>query len=221
MKRSVTVTTVVLAAIAVLIGPADGAPKPSMIPLAWNLNVEIERPEPIEIYLPGEAKPKVFWYLRYKIINRTGEDQIFVPEFVLYTSTGQVLPAGRGIPASAFREIKSRHNQPLLEDMTGITGRIRQGIDNAKQGAAIWPDFDPEAGQFDIFVGGLSGETVEVNLPRPIVVVERDLKGNESKVTKKSLVLAKTLRLSYAIVGEAAARIRTPAKQLTKTWVMR
>jgi hypothetical protein len=125
------------------------------------------------------------------------------------------------VPSAVFDAIKQIYNDPLMKEMTDMTGKFLQGEDNAKEGVAIWTDFDPAAGAFDIFVGGLSGESAEVQLPVPVTVTEMDYTGQTRTVTKEKLVLTKTLQLSYAISGEAAARPRTKAKPTAKQWVMR
>lgn len=213
-----------LVVMSMCVGQAQTAPKPSIIPVSWQLEIKVERPQPIEVFFPGQAKPKLYWYLRYTLINNTGRDQIFVPNFLLYTETGQTILAGKKIPLLVFQNIKKRHNQPLLQTRTNMTGKILQGLDNAKQGVAIWPDFDPVAGKFDVFIGGISGETVEVTLPKPVVVTEKVISGNKritKKVRKSKVTLHKVLHISYSISGEAAARISTIVQILSKTWLMR
>ena len=86
---------------------------------------------------------------------------------------------------------------------------------------AIWPDFDPEAGSFDIFIGGLSGETFVVDLPKPVTITETEADGTVKQVKKTTLELSKTLRISYTVPGEASARIRVKAKMVSTAWIMR
>ena len=221
MKTGAAVIVLVLAAIGIGPRQARTAPKPSEIPLAWELGIKVAQPRSISIHIPQQGRSRVFWYLRYTVTNTTAEDQMYVPEFILYTDTGQALRAGRGIPSSVFRQIKSRHNDPLMRKMTEMTGTLRQGRDNAKSGVAIWPDFDPTARQFDVFVGSLSGETVRVKPPKPVTVTETDAGGREKKVTKNEVILAKTLRLHYELVGNAARRQETTLSALARSWVMR
>jgi hypothetical protein len=144
-----------------------------------------------------------------------------VPDFALYTDTGHLMRAGKKAPNVVFEAIKKRHNNPHLKDMVAITGKLLFGEDNAKDGVAIWRDFDPQAGAFDIFVGGLSGEILEIKLPKPITVTRTDDDGK--KVTKEvsMLRLTKTYHLRYKIPGEARARGRTLAKLISKKWIMR
>ena len=196
-------------------------PQPSIVPVSWQLEFDFKDPKPIILMLPGEKRPQTFWYMLFEVSNKTPTDQIFVPSFVMYTDSGHVQPAGKKVPTSVFRAILKRHNNPLLVNMVTISGRLLQGEDNAKEGVAIWPDFDPRSRQFDIFIGGLSGERAKVKLPAPIVVTETDDDGKVKKVTKTEIVLSKTLHLQYKLVGEAAARAENKPKLELKEWVMR
>ena len=222
------------AACAVSLGQAGGSPtgdpvvgkppKPALAPIQWELEIELDQLRAIPVTLTENGKPiqRLFWYLRYKVINRTEDDQNFVPEFVLYGGTGQLLRGDRHAPTSVFLEIKKLHNDPSLRTQTSITtGKILRGQDNARTGVAIWPDFDAKTGQIDIFIGGLSGETKSIDLPAPVQAVESDYKGQKKTVTRTSLLLAKTLHLRYEIPGEQAGRRKATPKLLKKEWVMR
>jgi len=221
--RLATAATITTAIIIMWAGGSEvvSAPKASEVPLTWQLDFEHGTPQAMRVKLPGRRRGEVFWYLRYTVTNNTGQEILFVPEFLLYTDTGQVVPAGQKVPTAVFKDIKKLVNEPLLRDMTGITGRLLQGADHAKDGVAIWKDFDPKSGAFDIFIGGLSGETAEIDPPVPVKVKELDSKGNELVVEKDKIVLTRTLNLQYKIVGEAAGRARKVPELLKKEWVMR
>ena len=207
--------------------PAEAAarpasyPVPLVVPLQWELKIDIEPLRCLPMRLPGEKADRLFWYLMYTVTNLGEEDHVFVPEFVMFTGTGQLTRTGHSVPSAVFDEIKKLHADPLLRTQTSVTRKILHGQDNAKSGAAIWPDFDPNAGTVDIFIGGLSGETKTLDLPKPVEVVETDWKGNHKTVTKDRLILTKTLHLRYLIPGEPASRRRTAPKLLMKEWVMR
>lgn len=220
MRYFAAATGIALLALApvVLSGPA---PKPGVVPVSWELEFSYQTPQMFTVALPGEDKARNYWYVLYKVTNRTGKDQIFVPDFVLYTDTGQILHAGEGVPAAIFTEIQKRHNDPLLVTLAAATGRLLQDEDNAKQSVAIWRDFDPQARGFDIFVGGLSGERAKVNLPVPVRVTVRGGRPQKVQVTRTELILSKTMQLSYKLPGEAEARARTTPELIKKQWVMR
>jgi len=108
-----------------------------------------------------------------------------------------------------------------LQSMAGMAGKILQGEDNAKSGVAIFRDFDPQTGTFDVFVGGLSGLTVIVDLPVEISVTQTDAFGKSREVKLSQLLLSRTLKLTYSVPGEPPLRIRQGAGLIEQTWVMR
>ena len=80
---------------------------------------------------------------------------------------------------------------------------------------------EENAGAVDIFIGGLSGETVVIDLPEPVQTVETNWRGVSRTVTRNKLILAKTLHLRYLIPGEKAARWRARPRLVRREWVMR
>lgn len=196
-------------------------PAPDVVPTTWEFKAEIDSLRSIQVRFPDRPRPELFWYLRYTVTNESTEDHTFVPEFILYTDTGQVVRAGTKVPTSVFQEISKRHNDPLQRSPTAMTGRLLVGEDNAKTGVAIWPDFDPAAGVIDIFIGGLSGETRTIALPKPIEVTEVDLKGERKTVTKDRLLLSKTLHVRFEVPGEASSRPHARPRLIKKEWVLR
>ena len=222
--------TVLAGALAVGVsgGQEGKAPVPLEVPAAWELGFDYQTPRPITVRLPGEKKATVFWYLLYTVTNQYREprtqqptEQIFVPDFALYTNTGQLLRAGKKTPNVVYEAIKKRHNNPHLKDMVSITGKLLFGEDNAKDGVAIWKDFDPKAGSADIFVGGLSGEIIEIQLPKPVKVTRMDHTGKTTTEEVSMLRLTKTLQLTYNVPGEVKARAHTRVVFVGKRWVMR
>ncbi|MFP3938052.1 MAG: hypothetical protein ACLFVW_06885 [Phycisphaerae bacterium] len=222
MKWNLAGVLAATAAVLMVGASAVSALEPSEVPTSWQLDFEYERPRPVELQLPGESRPRVYWVMLYTVTNNTGQDRIFVPDFVLYTDTGQMLHAGTDVPSRVFRRVKRIYNQPLLKDLSDITGKLLQGEDNARTGVAIWPDYDAQAGSFDIFVGGLSGESAEVTLPAPVTVTESDpLTGEMREIRKSQVVLSRTLRIRYSVPGEAAGRLNAPVRKERTDWVMR
>ena len=139
----------------------------------------------------------------------------------MYTDTGQTTVSNRRLPAGVQAGIKKRHNNPLLKEHTQIFGKLLFGKDNAKDGVAIWPDFDPKAGAIDVFVGGLSGETAVLTVPRPVPVTETDKSGVEITKVSYKIILHKSLRLSFSVKGETGNRTYTKAKLTARKWVLR
>ena len=199
----------------------DPFPTPKVVPLHWELQVEIGKLRPISVRLAGQEEDQIFWYLPYTVTNKTGEDQMFVPEIVLYTDSGKLTRAGKSVPGAVFDRIKALHSDPLMKAPASMTGKLLQGQDNAKSSVAIWPDFDPNAGKVSVFIGGLSGETYALTLPAPITVTETDWRGRDRVVTKSALLLTKTLEVQFAIPGEQPSRKHLKPRMISKRWVMR
>lgn len=223
MKQNVPAIVAIAIALTLWVAssPAPAAPKANNVQDTWTLEVDYTSPQPVMIKVPGKKNPKLFWYFIYTVTNRTGEDQMFTPEIVLYTGTGQIIQAGAQINPYVYRKIKKIHNDPLLLDDLSITGKLLQGADNVKSGIVVFPNFDTKASSFDIFFGGLSGGSVLVKLPSPIEVTTFSLDGKIKKVKKDSVILAKTLQLKYRIGTEARDRAGAKVKLIRKGWVMR
>ena len=226
--RSGMTAVILAAAVAMLTSGVQAAPKPSDARIAWELEFDFQDIQSIQVRLPGEDKMTTFWFLRYSIANRNLDtqtrqptEQYFIPEFVLYTDTGQVIRSGYKVPHVVFETIKKQFNNPLLKDQSSITGKILYGDDNAKDGVAIWPAFDPKAGKVDIFVGGLSGEVLEMKLPKPITVKEKNDKGEVVEVTKETVKLVKTFHLEFEVPGEFVSRLQAKCVLKKKEWIMR
>ena len=227
MKRIFVTLLVCGAATGVLDTPAATAPKPSVVPIKWEFDFHAKAPRSLEVTLPGEKAPRTFWYMRYTVTNRNRNPKTakpmeieFIPRIVLYTDTGETIQAGEH--RNVYDAVHKVEGDPLLIPPVSVSGKLLFGMDNAKRSVAIWRDFDSNSGAFDVFVGGLSGETAVVILSKPITVEEvNPLTGKKERVKKSKIVLHKTLQLSYSIPGEVGARLRTPPKLKKKTWVMR
>lgn len=221
-RRTAVIILLAAAATVGVCGRAITAPAPADVPVKWELDFTYTAPpKAIQFLSPGSKQKSTYWYFRYSVTNETGKDQFYVPSFVLYTDTGQLLRAGAGVPTGVFAMVKKTHNEPLLQDTSSITGKLLQGDDNSKYGVAVFADIDPNAGAFDLFVGGLSGETAVITLPKPIEVIVTTAGGKTKKVMKDKVALAKTLKLHYSLPGEATARLISRPQLLKKSWVMR
>jgi hypothetical protein len=220
-RRSIAVILLTLALC--VSGPTRSwaGPKPDAVPSSWQFQIQLGQLRSIRMRAPGEIEPRTFWYLRYRLINRTGDERKFIPQIALYTKTGQLIRASQDVPTAVHRQIKSIYNDPLLRSQSGMTGRILQGADNAPRGVMIFRDFDPDAGQVDIFIGGLSGETVRIQLPQPVQVKSINDDGELIEKEVRELTLSKTLRLTYEISGDLKNRRNLSASLKEKEWIMR
>jgi hypothetical protein len=192
------------------------APEPAVVqgPDEWTVEVTFEHPQQMVVLrLSGEKEPKRYWYTIITLTNKTKHDVDFYPKCELMTDTFEIIPAGKGLPAAVFEQIKKRHHKryPFLESLENAGNRILQGEDNMKDIAIIWPDFDVQAKGIKVFIAGLSNETVAIDHP-----TAKDETGKPAKV-----YLRKTLELSYKLGGDAAFRSKAKLIYEGKRWVMR
>ena len=142
-----------------LLAPTASAspyPEPSVYPTSWELNFTHSDPKRIVVEVPDSGVPKAFWYMTFNVVNKTDREQMFLPVFELLMRDGQVIRSDDKIPAHVFDAIKLRERIKYLQPFPKISGLLRIGDDEAKDGVAIWPETDRRMGDFSIFVQGLT-----------------------------------------------------------------
>jgi hypothetical protein len=227
MRKGVLYGTLLLVAGGLL----QAAPQPAVVQQAGQWTLETRFGQPLQLVLPyGVTGVTRFWYMILTVTNRTGQDIDFRPRCELMTDTFQIVPAGVDIPSVVFEKIKERHKSryPFLERLgqaqtrlvrspdkarvEGAENLLLQGEDYAKDIAVIWPDFDPRAAQFKVFISGLSNELAVINHP---TIIDPNT-GKPAKV-----FLLKTLQLDYGLRGDPAMRSAVEPVYKGKSWVMR
>jgi hypothetical protein len=196
---------------------ATAAPQPGIAPRSWQLDFEFYDPQRITLRAPGEATETTYWYLLYRVTNRTGQDVQFFPSARLVTSTLEVVEAGDDIGPGVYRAIKVRHRDefPFFEPPSKITGELLQGEGNARVSAAVFQSFDLEASGFKLYFAGLSGELERVI--NPVFDPNRP----ESKDNPRSFLLRRTLEIVYDLPGDPDTRAYTKPIRRSREWVMR
>jgi hypothetical protein len=200
-----------------VVGICYAYPEPSIVGGAneWTLEVVFDQPQQIMVKLPGDKRPSRFWYIILTLTNNSGiGDAPFYPGCDLMTDTFQIVNAGKGIHKVVFEKIRLRHQAkyPFLEPLDSVgANKILEGVDNTRDVAIIWPDFDPKAKNITLFIAGLSNETAAINHP-----AKTDEDGKPAKV-----YLRKTLALEYAIGGDESLRACANLAYKGKRWVMR
>lgn len=165
----------------------------------WVLDFAFKPVRILTVEIPGKGR-QLIHYMYYRVINHTGKPQMFVPQFSLVTDTFKryedtVLPM-------AVRNIQAREDPsiPLLgavNIMGIIPPSIKEGIDDAVFGVAIWEGVDPKADRFSIYVRGLSDGYQLVAPPdgaKPVVrykTLRADFirRGDEHKINEKEIQL--------------------------------
>ena len=191
------------------------APEPAVVqgPGQWTLNTLFMHPQQIVLMRAEDNKPVRFWYMIITITNNSGQDVDFYPKCDMVTDTFQINPAGQGVGTAVFDRIKDRYKNkyPFLELLGKTDNKMLQGQDNTKDIAVIWPDFDKDAKNINIFITGLSNETAEVEYP----------KTSEQNNQSGKVYLRKTLEIKYSVRGDPASLAGASLEYKDKLWVMR
>ncbi|QOV90542.1 hypothetical protein [Humisphaera borealis] len=199
-------------------------PEPSFYPVSWELNFRHQTPKRIVARTPGDLSPRAYWYMTYTVSNAGNEAAEFDPVFEMLADNGKTYRANRAIPNDVFEAIKKKEGIKLLESPKQITGIIKPGPEQAKDGVAIWPEPLKEMGTFSIFAAGLSGETVIMKkVGAQYVAVDPKKAAEELKDVKDEdrLLLRKQYSVTYRILGDDVAPGVDPIEKKGSKWVMR
>lgn len=199
---------------------ADAAfPQPSPYPVSWELDFKHGDPKRIVVDVATSSTPQAYWYVTYRITNNTDKEQQWLPTFELLTGDLKLYKADRNIPTRVFNAIKNREHNNFLEPATSITGTIRIGPAEARDGVMIWPEPPGAMGHFSIFVTGLSGEAVV--LKHVDGQLQKASSADDLKDTSKLIILRKTLQLNYFIRGDASYPNEAQVVADGEHWIMR
>lgn len=182
------------------------APEPDPVPRRWQFDVQFG-----DLNLATIAG-KQYYYLTYRVTNRSGNDLLFAPSLEMVGSEDFTLRrSGRNVPAAVTATLLRNLNNPLLEDQIGVIGMLQQGPENAKDGLAVWAVENVRPGAITVFAAGFSGETAIVEVPGAV--------GEDGK--KPTITLRKSKMLQYQDVGEISLRPDGPLPLVETRWVMR
>jgi hypothetical protein len=116
---------------------------------------------------------------------------------------GQVIRSDIGVAPAVFDAVKNKEHLKYLQSNDVISGDLRQGEDQSKDGVAIWPEPRLRMGTFTIFCSGFWGESAIV------------------KVGDKDVTLHKTLQLSYHLDSDESHPGGGDLVELDHQYVMR
>ena len=196
-------------------------PMPEPAEKSWQLDITYNSPKMITV-TNCEGKRVRYWYFKFTVTNRSNEDiENFLPEISLYTNTGELIKADVGVDVNAaYKRFQKIVKDPLISKLQ-VGAKILQGEDNAMEMVVFFKDFDPKATGFSIFFAGLSGESKEFKLPKPIKRKIKNDKGEEVEIETDEIILRKTLQIQYKLSSDSTNRSKTTLKSKGSTWIMR
>jgi len=208
----------VLGLLGVFSTPLPAGPRTGLVPKSWELHFEFDDPQRITVKLPGSDQPQTYWYVIYRVVNRTGQDVNFMPSFRLVTNTLQVREGGDQVNPLVYDRIAARHRGqfPFFAPPYKITGKLLQGEENARSSAAVFQPFDPDASSFRIYVSGLSGEIERV----PNRVFDPGKPESEDE-NPRFFLMRRTLEISYDLPGDPETRVSATPIRRSRLWVLR
>lgn len=216
MKFTLVRPILCVAALLMAGGFALAYPRPSAYPLSWELGFEHSKPKRVAIRPKGTVDTQAFWYVTFTVTNSGREEQRFLPVFEMLTEDGRVIRSDKDIPPVVLETIRIREKNKHLQSINEIAGAIRPGVDQAREGVAIWREPSPEMGQFSIFVKGLSGESTFLTDEQGKPVKLRQADGKE-----ESVVLFKTLQVRYHMAGDEKYPGNDAVEKVDEQWIMR
>jgi hypothetical protein len=186
-------------------------PQPSKYPVSWELKFTHSLPKRIVVNLLDKGAV-AYWYITYNVANLGDTEQQFLPTFEMVTNEGKVISSDFAVPDKVFEKIKSTEGNDLLQRMPQISGSIRAGEDQSKDGVAIWQEPESRMGEFQIFVAGLSGEAVPM----------KDADGKpQANPDGSPMILHKTFEMDFAIYGDELYPNKDAVHAKGERWVMR
>jgi hypothetical protein len=208
--------TVAAVALALLGGWTWAAPKAGLIGGSWELEVEFADPQRITVPLPGVGE-ETYWYVIYRVVNRTGRDVAFFPSFRIVTNTLQVVDGGDGVRPEVYDRIAALHRQqfPFFSPPAKITGTLLQGQENARESAAVFKTFTPEASSLTLYMSGFAGRIDRQTNPA------FDVNKPESDDNPRSFLFRRTLAVTYDLPGDPQTRAFARPVRRNREWVMR
>ena len=236
-----------LAAVLISAGLSHAFPKPGPTPRSWQFTFQHSAPKCIVVTPRGSDRPQAYWYMTYTIGNPGRDEHAFVPSFELLTEDGLTIRSdgkryetingevrevkrritvnGKSeevsemIPQVVLETIRQVEKNPAIQSTNQITGPIRPGADEAKDGVAIWPEPNPRMGRFSIFVTGLSGEVVGMKKVGDDFV---EMKKDEIPQKTDTVVnLRRTLELQYKLLGDDKYPGRDALERISEEWIYR
>jgi hypothetical protein len=223
----VLILAVVVLAMSCPVLAAPDFPKPSPYPIAWELKFTHGTPRRIAVDVTDSTSPRGYWYMTYTVTNEGDKEQRFYPQIELLTADGKVHASDEKVPNKVFEEIRLAAHIKFLEPYTSISGPIRLGPAEGRDGVAVWAETQPRMDHFSIFVTGLSGEAVIMKMvdgkltkvDQPEDMYSKD---KEEDLLKKGLtILRKTLQLNFYIRGDEVFPGEDEVNKEGEEWIMR
>lgn len=130
----------------------------------WVLDFAFKSLRMRTVEIPGKGR-RTIYYMYYRVVNRTGEPRLFVPQFSIVTNTKKRhddIPLPQAVKLIQAREDPATRLLGSVDIVGTIPPSTKEGVDDAVFGVAIWDSLDVKASRFSVYVRGLSDGYKEV-----------------------------------------------------------
>jgi hypothetical protein len=128
----------------------------------WTLDFRFKDLRRATVMIPGQGR-KAVWYLHYQVLNPTGQEHAFVPDFELVEQGKPIIRPDQVSPAAqqAIQAVEAPAGRPeLLNSVTiasrSIPARKPGAAPEPVNGVATWVGLDLGTERIRVFVAGLS-----------------------------------------------------------------
>jgi len=163
----------------------------------WQLACSVDRPWLLVVNDPAGGT-RYAWVVTFRVTNPSDQPVYYFPQFTLITETGKLYR--NVVDFAAERVAKERLRRPLA-NVIELIGELKPG--ETKEGMAVFPQPDPQADHYDLYVGGLTNE---------YKVVERD---------GQSVVMRKVLLAQFYRPGDGYEVYLDKTYPVETSWVWR
>lgn len=199
------------------------APEPDPVPRRWEFDVTFS---PLRIHtVETREGPRAFFYLTYRVVNKSGQDLLLAPQFELVVDKAEPVRAGRGVPADVAKTLLDRFQNPLILDQISAIGLLKQGEQNAREALIIFPADSLRPDSVTIYAAGFAGETANVKPgstpPAATPAADPSTGSKPASEAQKPVLLRKTRMVRYALPGELTNLRDRPIEPIEARWIMR
>ena len=112
MRKHTLLGCTMLAAILAWQTTAPAFEEAGAVPKSWQLEFTHDQPRTLAVTLP-DGSVRWYWYMAYKVVNNTGADRMFIPEFTIATDAGDIITAGQNVPAAVYPAVAAPSGRPI------------------------------------------------------------------------------------------------------------
>lgn len=206
----------------------------------WSLDFRFKDPRIVKVHVPGKGT-RLYWYLWYQVINRTGKPRDFYPIFELVTHDNPAVYLDEYAPTvvEAIKKVEDPTGYQKIKNSVTMSNvpippskSPEEAYPIAVTGVAVWEasPSDPakkdkslgDTSSFSIFVNNLSNGLVEVDSPlrdgrtivqRKTLQLNFRRRGDRHSIDSRDIEFVPPAKWIYRAGGYKINTLKTPDKK--------